>query len=346
MKKVEIESFLKSFFLFFISIGILISIIYYINYTKELEKLDDTIFSQMKICSFDLECKKFTVDLVLKEEKELYKLYKKKSAVESYFPITGSVQNVLKLSYDIEKYKVNIDDITNELLISFLIAMMSVFVLSTLFSIYVLFPLRNALRLTEEFVKDILHDFNTPLSTLRLNSEMLSGEFGENTKISRIKKSVQTILNLQTNLRAYLDDNSGEKESVDLGELIQERVSIFQSNYRDISYINRVVDVTFYTNKDALIRILDNLLSNASKYNKKGGSVEVYMKDGESTLCIKDSGRGIKNPKKIFDRFYKENERGIGIGLHIVKKLSRELGIKVSVETKINEGSIFYLKMK
>lgn len=343
MKKVEIESFLKSFFLFFISIGVLISVIYYINYTKELEKLDDTIFSQMRICSFDLNCKEYSVNFMLKEKRELYKLYKKESAVESYFPITGSVQNVLVLSYDIKEYKHKIEEIVKELSVNFLMAMIGVLLLSLLFSIYALFPLRNALRLTEEFVKDILHDFNTPLSTLRLNSEMLSREYGENTKIDRIKNSVHTILNLQTNLRAYLNNISNKKESINLRELIEERVTTLQSSYKDILHVNRVEGIVLYTDRDAFTRILDNLLSNAFKYNREDGYVEVYIEDRETLLCIKDSGKGIKNPKKIFDRFYKEHERGIGIGLHIVKKLSQELGIKVSVETKINEGSTFYL---
>ncbi len=48
---------------------------------------------------------------------------------------------------------------------------------------------------------------------------------------------------------------------------------------------------------------------------------------------------------RIFERFYKEQDRGIGIGLHIVKKLCEELKIKVKVESKIAQGSTFSLNL-
>jgi signal transduction histidine kinase len=92
------------------------------------------------------------------------------------------------------------------------------------------------------------------------------------------------------------------------------------------------------TNKDAFIRIIDNLLSNAGKYNKPHGYVKVYI-DQDSKLIIEDSGVGIKNPSKIFTRYYKEQDRGIGIGLHIVKKLCDELRLSIKVNSKELEGT-------
>jgi len=53
------------------------------------------------------------------------------------------------------------------------------------------------------------------------------------------------------------------------------------------------------------------------------------MKD--NIFSISNSSYGIKNPSKVFDRFYKESKRGLGIGLHIVDKLSKELNIKVDL---------------
>jgi len=63
------------------------------------------------------------------------------------------------------------------------------------------------------------------------------------------------------------------------------------------------------------------------------------------TLNIIDSGKGIQNPKRIFERFYKEQERGIGIGLHIVKKLCDELDVKISVDSKLGSGTAFSLDL-
>jgi len=345
LSKVELESFLKSFILFFTSISILITTIYYIAYTKEIQKLDDEVFNEMRICSFDLKCNKYSIDFVLTKDKELYKLYKNDKQLSVYFPIPNATQNSIELSYSVSRYNFDVSKIKTDSLVSLAIVLLIVFILSILFSLYTLYPLRNALRLTEEFVKDILHDFNTPLSTLRLNSSMLEKEFGESTKITRIKKSVQTILNLQTNLRAYLDRSVLKKEELDLGKLLQERVELMQMSYEQIQFTNRVLDVNIFTNRDAFIRIIDNLLSNAAKYNSSNGSVELFMQDTNEILCIKDSGKGIKEPSKVFDRFYKEQDRGIGIGLHIVKKLSNELGINITLKSSVNEGSMFFLKL-
>jgi len=73
--------------------------------------------------------------------------------------------------------------------------------------------------------------------------------------------------------------------------------------------------------------------------------VHIFIRFEGENLIIEDTGKGIKNPKKVFERFYKEQERGIGIGLHIVKKLCDELGIAISLTSKVGEGSRFILNL-
>lgn len=346
LNKVELESFLKSFIIFFISMGSLIVAIYYINYTKDIQKLDEKIFKNMRICSFDLKCEKYDINFVLTKERELYKLYKNAHSLSSYFPIPNSVQNSIEIYYPIQSYNKDTKKIFKDSFVSVSLSMFVVLIFATLFSLYTLYPLRNALHLTEEFVKDILHDFNTPLSTLLLNASMLEKESRGNTKIQRIQKSVQTILNLQENLRLYVNNTPLKEEQFDLQELVSKRLEILKMNYTYLDIKSRVPSRNIFLNKDAFSRILDNILNNAAKYNKDLGSIEVYMTEDLNTLCIKDSGKGIKQPNKIFDRFYKEQDRGIGIGLHIVKKLSLELGIELWVKTELGEGTTFYLKIQ
>ena len=81
------------------------------------------------------------------------------------------------------------------------------------------------------------------------------------------------------------------------------------------------LSVLIVTNSDAMNRIVDNIINNACKYNKKNGSVWISIHPQNHTLHIEDNGKGIESPEKVFNRFYKEHERGLGIGLHIVKKL-------------------------
>lgn len=346
MRRVERESLLKSFVIFFLSMGLLIGVIYSINYSKDIDKLDERLFSEMRICSFDLECPKYKIDFVLTQDREFYRPYKSNGALEGYFPIPNTLQNSMKIYYPKESYEKETEKIFLNAVKSFALAMVVVALLALLFSWYTLSPLRNALYLTQEFIKDILHDFNTPLSTLRLNASMLSKEFGENKKIVRIQTGVQTMLNLQENLRAYLQNTALQKEEFEIKELLKERVELLQLTYKDITFKIDMPQKIIVTNRDAFTRILDNILSNAAKYNKENGSVSIFMNDEKSVLCIRDTGKGIENPKKVFDRFYKEQERGLGIGLHIVQKLTKELGMRISLQSEADVGTRVELELE
>ena len=84
---------------------------------------------------------------------------------------------------------------------------------------------------------------------------------------------------------------------------------------------------------------------------KKNGFVEVKYNQEKAILQIIDSGVGIENPNKIFTRFYTEHkkteqERGLGIGLHIVQKLCDELKMKIIVDSVVDEGTTFSLDVK
>ncbi len=344
MKKVERESLIKSFLLFFISQAVLLGALYFMDYKKELVTLDDSIFSEMRICSLNLKCDEFQIDFVPMNEDKLYRLHKDNTALSSYFSIPNSTKNSLKIYLLKDKYNQKIDKLKNDILLNFLVVTAFAFILSFLFALYALYPLKNALNLTEEFIKDILHDFNTPLSTLRLNSAMLEDEIGENSKVKRIQNSVQNILNLQSNLRSYLHSHSAQKEEFDLEELLRDRVSMIEKNFKELEFRVEVQELTLNSNRDAFVRVIDNLLTNAAKYNKKDG--KVTLKTENNILYIEDTGKGIKNPSKVFERFYKEQERGIGIGLHIVQKLCEELDIKIGVQSVVGEGTSFSLNLK
>jgi len=345
LKKVEAESFIKSFSLFFISLCLLFGVHIYSDFVEEGKLLDESILSEMRLCSFDLKCEQFELDFVLVDEAKLYTLSKDSSGVHSFFPISQSTKNVLKFSYDVKSYQAKELLIRNEMIKQSFIMLLVITVISILFSFYALHPLRSALRLTEEFVKDILHDFNTPLAALRLNIGMLKQEMGESTKMLRIEQGINNILSLQENLRGYLNQHATKKESFDISKLIKERVFPLESVFPDITFTVEVKSLEVNANKEALTRVLDNLLSNAAKYNKKDGEVSITSVAYQNMLLIKDTGKGIASPEKVFGRFYKEQERGLGIGLHIVKKLCDEMKIKITVESKVGLGSVFKLNL-
>lgn len=243
----------------------------------------------------------------------------------------------MKVVHSKENYILRMEKLENKLYRKFWFYSIFAMLISLLFSIYSLMPLQKALRLNEEFVKDILHDFNTPISSMLINLKLFKREIGDNKKIQRLENNIQSILSLQDNLRTFLKGVPAQSESFLLNELVENRVHYFEVLYPDVKYKIDMDKTILETNKDAFTRILDNLLSNAGKYNIANGDVDIVLQ--EKSLRIHDTGKGIENPSKVFDRYYKEQDRGIGIGLHIVKKLCDELTIPIDIESKKNRGT-------
>ncbi len=341
MKRYEIESLLKSFFIFFTLLVILLCVIIFQNYKQGLYSIDDQIRSQMKICSFDLKCEGLEVDFVSKTEKTKLRQLYKDGAVYSFFDIPTVDDYLLKITLPQKDYKKRISLLQNELFKKFIFYTFLIGVLSFLFSLYALRPLKKALDLNEEFVKDILHDINTPLSSLIINFKLFKKEIGENRKIERMESSVSTIVSLQNNLKSFLDNSLLQKEKFDLFDIVNEKIKHFKMLYPYMQFKIKKQKHLVFTNKDALSRILDNLINNACKYSKKDATISIRM--DKNILYIKDDGYGIKNIKKVFNRFYKENQRGVGIGMHIVKKLCDELKIDIVVKSKLEVGTTISL---
>jgi two-component system OmpR family sensor kinase len=148
-------------------------------------------------------------------------------------------------------------------------------------------------------------------------------------EVESIMDSTNTISMLHKNLISYLNDMEFTKEKFSIKEIIYQQIKLFNSLYYYLEWKIDIDDKIIYSNPNAISRIIYNLISNSCKYNISNGFIEIKMKD--NIFSISNSSYGIKNPSKVFDRFYKESKRGLGIGLHIVDKLSKELNIKVDL---------------
>jgi len=339
LKNYELESFIKSFLLFFFSLTLLVVVLFYFDYKKNIENLKNEIFTQMRMCSFDLKCPDFDLKFEKKESIKPLFLYEDKGGLVSYFNFLGINEKYLSIRYSKQKYKMKKEKYLKNIILKYIFIEFILMLLSFLFSYYALRPLRDALLTIEEFIKDILHDVNTPITTLALNSALLKDDDKNMDKIKKINHSIKKIVWIQDNLKSYISDMPTQKDIIRLRPIVLDQIKFFSSIYTDISY--QIVGDSFkvYTNKELLSRILSNIISNAYKYNKRGGTVIISCDSKHSKLIIKDSGIGIKNPSKVFDRFYKEQSRGTGIGLHIVKKFCDELMIGVELKSKLSEGT-------
>jgi len=343
LKKYEIESLLKTFIIFFTLLEILLAINFYQEYQRELKQVENKISLEMKLCAYSLQCEGLFSDFVNNSSNiEINRLYQSDNFY-SYYKVPSSKKYLIKITYPMKRYNTLIKDVEYDVIKRFILYTIISIIITLLFAFYALLPIRQAIQLNEEFVKDILHDFNTPISSMKINFKMLKKEIGNNTKIERIETNIETILRLQNNLQIFLKGLKNQADRFDLQHLVKDRILYFQALYSDIDYSFDIDSTIIITNKDAFIRILDNLLSNAGKYNKTDGSVKVYMKN--SKLIIEDTGKGIKNPSLIFKRYYKEQDRGIGIGLHIVKKLCEELHIGIKVQSQEGVGTKMILNL-
>jgi len=344
LKSYELESFLKSFLIFLVLLEVLLALDLWYEYQSRQLQMDEKIKMEMKLCAYSAQCDGLHTDFVDRmkhiEENTLYKA----GDLFGYFSVPTVKKYLIKVSYPRSAYRKDIERLQDEMIRKFMFYSLFAALVSLLFSMYALMPLRRALRLNEEFVKDILHDFNTPLSSMRINLKLFKKEIGKNQKIERMENNIQTLLSLQHNLKTFLSGTQTQVERLDVVETVRERIPYFEVLYPDIAY-HIQIDRPFLinVNKDAFVRVLDNLLSNAGKYNKASGQVRIFMEGAD--LCIQDTGKGIKSPSKVFKRYYKEQDRGIGIGLHIVKKLCDEMQIAIKIESKEGEGTCVVLDL-
>ena len=338
MKTYEIESFLKSFLIFFILLEILLAINFWNEYQVKKIEIEEKIHIEMKLCAFTIQCGGLATDFVDKDkDREENILYKDGGSFYAYFKVPTSKKYLMKVVYPKKNYILRMEQLERKLYKKFWFYSIFAALVSLLFSIYALLPLQRALRLNEEFVKDILHDFNTPISSMLINLKIFKREIGDNKKIQRLENNIESIVSLQNNLRTFLKGVPTQSENFSLKKLLENRINYFDILYPNIQYKLSMKDRTLKTNKDAFTRIIDNLLSNAGKYNIANGSVHIVFE--KTILSIQDTGKGIKKPQRVFDRYYKEQDRGIGIGLHIVKKLCDELLITISIHSKEQEGT-------
>jgi len=341
LKTYELESLLKSFFIFFILLEVLLSLNFWHEFQNNRIQLEEKIQIEMKLCAYTVQCEGLKTDFVEKEKGKEENILYKQGDFYSYFKVPTVEKYLMEVIYPKEQYLVRVEEIKRTIYHKFFFYSLFAALVALLFSLYAFMPLRKALRMNEEFVKDILHDFNTPISSMRINLKLFKREIGENQKIERLENNIETILSLQDNLQIFLKSIPAQTEEFNLKELLEKRIRYFKILYPDIDYILSMEKVSLQTNKDAMTRILDNLLSNAGKYNKAQGKVSVYFR--EKILYIEDTGKGIKDPSRIFERYYKEQDRGIGIGLHIVKKLCDELHIAIRVKSREYEGTVIQL---
>ena len=217
----------------------------------------------------------------------------------------------------------------------------------------------------KEFISNISHDIQSPLSNIKgyanlLKSESMSPEDKSNY-ISIINGEIKRLSTLtrQLLLLASLDRDEDimKRKSVNIGKQIKEliRSNQWQIGEKGITLGFTLPDVEITGDPSLLNAVWDNLLTNAIKYNKPNGIIEISIKEqGKSVLVIfEDSGIGLndKEKERIFDRFYRVDTArsrsvdGTGLGLSIVAAIVTLHGGIIHVNSIETQGTSFVVEL-
>jgi signal transduction histidine kinase len=236
------------------------------------------------------------------------------------------------------------------IMIILLSVLVFIFILSMFFLQTFAKPFKRINKTLDNFIKDSMHEINTPLSIINVNIDLFTRKNGSNKHMQRMKAATKVLSNIYNDMDYLIKYEvvQHKKELIDLASFLRERIEYFTevASMKDITIQSDIKDTyKFKINSKQLQRVIDNTLSNAIKYSSEGSEIEVmmYVKDDKCHMSFKDNGVGISNVYKVFTRYYREstNSGGFGLGLNIVKSIIDELEIELKIESKLRQGSRF-----
>ena len=218
----------------------------------------------------------------------------------------------------------------------------------------------------QEFFANASHELKTPITSIRGYTELLLGGFIEEeaTKeefMNRILKETESMTNLINDIlmisRLETRDYEVETTEIRMTMLLQDVIKTLQpiAAKQEVHLQTDCKPVIIKANSQHMRELLINLIGNAIKYNKPRGMVYVTITTigKDLQIVVKDSGVGIAKDAqaRVFERFYRVDKGrsrkvdGTGLGLSIVKHIVNYYGGTISLESKINVGSTFTIRL-
>ena len=210
-----------------------------------------------------------------------------------------------------------------------------------------------------QFSSDVSHELRTPIAVIRSQCEFaLSGQAGEEEKreaFEAVLKQSERMNSIVSQLLLLSRAENGkfvpEREPVELNvlcETVCEELEAMAAE-RQVELTWNTEELQITGDETLLIRMVNNLVSNAIRYNRPGGSAEVSLrKRGKyAVLTVRDTGIGIRREDlgQIFSRFYRadrsRSSEGTGLGLSMAAWLARVHGGSIRAESVYGEGSVF-----
>jgi signal transduction histidine kinase len=221
--------------------------------------------------------------------------------------------------------------------------------------------LKDTFQIEKEFISNVSHELQTPISVIqnRLENIMIEGQLSDEVMI-KLSESQRTLNRMSRIIKALLliskieNDQYIKQETVQIQSLLDEVLEEAEDRIREKGLALKCQfyeDLAFSPcNKALLFTMFMNLVNNAIKYNREGGSITISTRNnkGHFQVQIEDTGIGMDKADvgSIFDRFKRLNKNtadGYGLGLPIVKTIAGFHQIDIQVDSTPEKGTVFTL---
>lgn len=209
----------------------------------------------------------------------------------------------------------------------------------------------KALSSRDKFIKDSIHEINTPLAVIQANIELMRLSGQSNKYLVKMEAAAKIITNIYEDLSYFIKKDRFiiKKEVINISEFLKERVEYFKepaigANVWVSFDMPEQMFVSF--DKTQLQRMFDNNIFNAIKYSKEGSEIKISLfadKNGKIIFEIINSALYKPDINNIFKRFYRgsDSRGGFGIGLNLVYQIAVQNGVGICCAV-LEDGTVWF----
>ncbi len=264
--------------------------------------------------------------------------------------VSDAPQEHLNIKYVLvqtKEYFQKLHTLQTQVLVVMGISFIFIVFISLLLSKLFLKPLHNRMLQIENFIQDVSHELNTPITALKMSaSRGIKKEVYDKKILTNISISTKQLESIYKSL-TYLNFKQKQEEvqEINFQEIVTNVLSYYKelTDAKGIKVQTKLQDVTLMMVPSRAELLVSNLLSNAIKYSMPQTTISITLT--QQYFKIEDEGVGIAEKKlqEIFQMYTRDSHiaGGFGVGLSIVKQICDTYNMKIDVTSQLGKGSTF-----